>query len=191
MKSFKMFIQILVIAAVAASVTACSSKKGSKSSVRPRTSSRNYDPRTAGPAPGSYPQNTYSQWGEIIGFNRYALAQFLGVNENEFGEVSAQSNQQTGVRFYGNINQQGSGNVYIFIYDSYALQGMGPIELPVFQCQGYNQGGTIVLNCQDGNGELTLSGQEIGNEFSGQVSFNGGNSLGQFRISACGFLGCY
>ncbi len=183
MKSFKVVIQILMIAAVAASVTACNGK-GSKSGVRSRAGTRFNG--TGGSAPGV---NSQGQWGEVTGFNRQSLAAFLG--GDDFGDVSSASGQQSGVRFYGNIDYQGYGQVYMYVFDSYA-QNQGPIELPVFNCQGRNVGNSLVIQCDDGNGDLTLTGQEIGNEFKGQVSFsNGTNSLGQFRISACGFLGCY
>lgn len=189
MKSFKLLIQIFIIAAVAASVSACS-KKNSKSDVRARSAQRTFNPNGNGSAPGSQPTNPNSQWGEVINFNRGALAAFL--RTDNFGDVSPQSNAQTGIRFYGFINNQGYGSLNMFVFDTYALQGQGPIELPTFNCQGHNQGNQLQIQCSDGTGDLTLVGYESqSGEFSGQVYFDGNNFLGQFRISACGFLGCY
>jgi hypothetical protein len=189
MKSFKLFLQILMIAAVAASITACS-KKSSKSEVRARSATRTFGPNGNGSAPGSQPTNPSSQWGEVINFNRNALAAFL--RSENFGDVSAQSNGQTGIRFYGQINNQGVGQVNMFVFDSYALQGQGPIELPTFNCNGSAQGNQLTIQCSDGSGDMALVGYESqSGEFSGQVYYDGNNVLGQFRISACGFLGCY
>lgn len=186
-KTLQLFVQLVLLAVLAAGATACSGKKG-KSAIR--AGQRTYPPTGSPTAPGSQPQNPNSQWGEITNFNRAALAEFLRFDG--FGDVSPYSNQPTGIRFFGQINNQGYGQVYMFVFDSYSLQGQGPIELPVFNCRGYSQNYNLVLECTDNTGDLTLVGQELPNgEFSGQVYFDGNKTLGQFRINACGFLGCY
>lgn len=196
MKSFKLTIQLILLAMLAASMTACGGKNKKSGVGRAvRTSPTTpYTPNTGGG--GQYSGECHNlACGEFTNFSRQALLALMGLQEGEIGEVSPYSNQQTGVRFYGQIDQYGRGYLGISVFDSFFTQnpGIGPFEpLTPYTCQGRSVGnGSLQLDCQGGLQPITLYGYETQNgEFVGQVYFGGNNSLGQFRISSCGFLGC-
>jgi hypothetical protein len=195
MKSFKLFLQVLMIAAVTASVTACS-KSGSKSSSRSRYQRFGSQNNGGNMVPATAPNQAGSaQWGEITGFNRQALSYFLG--GDDYSDVSSQSGQATGVRFFGTINSQsGQGYVYVYVWDTLANQGAGPLTFMLdngqpdgFSCHGTANGNQLTIDCTNSGGaQITFVGPDSTSVFQGQVYFSGNNYLGQFRVNSGGFF---
>lgn len=198
MKGFRLILQIMLLLAVTAGVSACSKDKKSSVNRGMRGGVGGIggiggSGGTTGIAP-TY--NGHNSPGEITQFHRYSLLNFLRMSDQQVGDVSMMSNQTTGVRFDGRFDTRGFGSVVVWVYDSIANQGGGYLENYFQNCQAMNLGASymgthIQVNCRDGVGDLTFDGYEsAAYEYAGKVYYDGGVYLGEFRISSCRFFGC-
>lgn len=137
------------------------------------------------------------------------------IDPSEVGQISSGANDQTGVRFQGQIKVESNGTVnlaqtkiLIKVYDSYVLQSAMdgsnqyqpiPIEFTSAVAGQFNmQTGSGYVVFRDQYGEIRFDGNLSGDYMTGQVSFvnttnvTGGAAaqgvLGQFYIARCGII---
>jgi hypothetical protein len=129
------------------------------------------------------------------------------VDPSEVGQISSAPNDQTGVRFEGQIKLDSNGqinlaqsNILIVVYDSFTLQGMDPIDIRFTSAAAgqFNSNGSGYVVFRDEYGEVRFDGNLSGDYFSGQVSYvnntnvTGGSAasgvLGQFYVARCGIF---
>jgi hypothetical protein len=134
--------------------------------------------------------------------------------EETLGYVSGQSNQDTGIVFWGIVQRGANGaidpsvsKIHIEVFDSnygrakadgsYVPQiivHIGADQTGFVSAQGWFNQSQAQLMFTDQHGSVSLRGQIQGGMFVGQVfytnAFTGGGEqlLGQFRVSAAGFF---
>lgn len=172
----------LIIASIALSV-GCDKKKD-KTRVSDRSRGSGWQGTGGNGSGGS------AEWGAITtsgNFSEVLLGQFLRTEE-EIGFVSGASNADTGIRFRGQIDTRScQGTIGILVWDSVAAEGNDPFysEFQVTQCNG----GSVLA--EDSFGSIQFNGTATGGGvWSGTVTFDNGQRLGQFQINQCAIFGC-
>ncbi len=173
---------------------------------------------------------TNKMWGEVT--STYGDQQFMQElylltapvlsslpAEDQLGQVSGQSGQYTGVRFWGNARTYYPGmngqidisslQVRIEIYDDKACQpksdgtvrpmipiDIGPSQPGFVRGQGAVSNGQANIYVEDIYGAISLQGVINGQYFTGTMSYStpqtGGQlrQLGTFNVPTCGFFQC-
>lgn len=235
----KAFLKLLLIAAIASPVVACQKSDNKRGSIRTQRTARGApyvrpETSTQGlPQPGvQYPTQPGAPsggrtWGAVHGGNgRISEVEFdarihdfvaATMNPMELGSVSGQIGAQTGVRFWGFVEPQGtrfnpmgmgSANISstnselrMVIWDSYAgmidVNGELIPEYPVHikgNAVGQIQGNNADIYFQDQYGWIRFYGTFDSQYFYGRVYFdntNGwANDMGDFYIPTCSFFRC-
>lgn len=235
MKTWRFFILIGVMLPL---VISCGPQRPRKESLRGRTA-RGPVSYTANGQPAPYNPNN-ALWGEIHSGNNFQYASMSGDQQFQeelrallapslggssgyqnasygdyLGYVSGQSNQSTGVFFWGYaaVNNNGqlegkSAQLHIEIYDDKVGQ-IGSNGKPITQivvdprrsgcysgAQGYVQGYNARLTFNDCYGSIVLDGGFQDQYFSGTVHYKNNQTggqwrqLGQFIVPTCGFFRC-
>lgn len=233
----KLFVFSMLLILVA---TGCQQKNAKKTSLRSGRNARGDAnspiepnrptgaPTSAAGACGSY-SVAGKQWGEVtstagdqsfkqeIEFLMSPVLKQLPA-EDQLGYVSSQSNQSTGVRFWGHAqsaNSSGQGavdprtaEIRIEIFDDRACQmrsdgtqrPMIPIHIsskqPDFRrMEGMINGNNVNLYFEDKFGAIIMQGTFSGQYYTGTMSYtltgySGSRTLGRFTVPVCGFFVC-
>lgn len=223
---------ILLISVVGLAIMGCSPNKASKRTAgmlrAPISGQLGNGQIGGGQLTPTYCGQNYSNIGTIYDQNNQSSLYSSGtfedrvkallsatVNPSEVGQISSGPNDQTGVRFEGQIKLDANGNVnlqqtriIIKVYDSLVLQSAIdgsnqfqaiPIEFSQASSGQFNlQTGTGFVSFTDQYGEIRFDGNLSGDFFMGQISFRnttnvtGGAAasgvLGQFYVARCGII---
>ncbi|MCC7404520.1 MAG: hypothetical protein IT288_09005 [Bdellovibrionales bacterium] len=217
----KQLMKTILIACLTVAVVGCG-KKDKKQSIRSGRNARgpselvNRGAVNNNGQPIRFTPGSGTTWGEIVGSPedafRDAVYYFVSatVDPAEFGYVSGQPGQDTGVRFWGSVETEGSfrsgtanqrirretAELRISIWDSFAGQtdGAGNVipEYPIHirgATDGYVNGNRAVVTFSDAFGSITLDGSISGDYFSGTVKFDNRQYWDGVAPGATGTLG--
>ncbi|MCB0367200.1 MAG: hypothetical protein H6624_05855 [Bdellovibrionaceae bacterium] len=217
----KQLLNIFLIACLSVAVSGCG-KKDKRQSIRSGRNARgpseivNRGAVDQHGQPVKFNPVSGTTWGEIVGSPedafRDAVYYFVSatVDPAEFGYVSGQPGQDTGVRFWGRVETESSfttgpsnqrirgetAELRVSIWDSFAGQtdGAGNVipEYPIHirgAADGYVNGNQAVITFSDAYGSITLEGT-IGNDyFHGVVKFDNKQYWDGVAPGATGTLG--
>jgi len=169
-------------------------------------------------------------WGEVTSSNGdqafdqelyyFTMPSLMNLGpDDQLGYVSAQSNQNTGVRFYGNAVTSGGSSaqrpfnratmkIHIEVYDDRTGQQRadGSVRPPVVveispantdtfvDAGGSLNNNQATLYWRDTYGSVYMQGQINGQYFQGSMSYSDSSgqqrTLGDFVVPTCGFFDC-
>lgn len=184
----KRLFQVLSLIFVLVAVSACSKKEGSKASVR-RQGGRTGTTITG---PNQIPNAPHGA-GQIYNATQYSVADFLGADVSEIGQI--QRIYLNGYVSDGYNNTQVGGYVEIRIQDSFGFQNGGDILVRMDRCDLSVQGSYATVTCEDDYGYVQFQGQATRDVYTGTVMYETQGqrgTLGNFNVPTCALIenGC-